>query len=254
MPFPVRPRRPAELSKHSSPTRSAPCAISRCARHLGGKGRAAHRRLMVSGGRAAVTCPTSRREFGKMGLLGMHLEGTAAPACRPDACGIASRRLEATGLRPAVLRLGPGVLLAMFAIHRRSAPRGQKQEWLPRMAAGECHRHQLRPGEARPRPDPASMTARARRDGDDWILERHAVMWVTNGSVAAVAVVWAHRPSDGVRGFVVPYRRGYSAHRPVKPQDAAALASVTKRAGAGRRPPPRPRPSSPGRACVPERR
>ena len=90
--------------------------------------------------------------------------------------------------------------LAMFAIHRWGSEE-QKQEWLPRMAAGEaigCF------GLTEPDAgsDPGSMRTRARRDGEDWILHGQK-MWITNGSVAEVAVVWA-RTDDGIRGFLVP--------------------------------------------------
>ena len=90
--------------------------------------------------------------------------------------------------------------LAMFAIWRWGSEE-QKQEWLPRMAAGEaigCF------GLTEPDAgsDPGSMRTRARRDGDDWILHGQK-MWITNGSVADVAVVWA-QTDEGVRGFLVP--------------------------------------------------
>src|SRR6201996_8040908 len=90
--------------------------------------------------------------------------------------------------------------LAMYAIWRWGSEE-QKQEWLPRMAAGEaigCF------GLTEPDAgsDPGSMRTRARRDGDDWIISGQK-MWITNGSIADVAVVWA-QTDDGVRGFVVP--------------------------------------------------
>jgi glutaryl-CoA dehydrogenase len=90
--------------------------------------------------------------------------------------------------------------LAMYAIWRWGSEE-QKQEWLPRMAAGEaigCF------GLTEPDAgsDPGSMRTRARRDGSDWILHGQK-MWITNGSAAAVAVVWA-QTDDGVRGFLVP--------------------------------------------------
>jgi glutaryl-CoA dehydrogenase len=94
----------------------------------------------------------------------------------------------------------------MFAIHRWGSEE-QKQQWLPRMAAGEaigCF------GLTEPDhgSDPASMRTRARRDGDDWVLSG-SKMWITNGSVADVAVVWAQVDEGGdgtsvIRGFVVP--------------------------------------------------
>jgi glutaryl-CoA dehydrogenase len=88
----------------------------------------------------------------------------------------------------------------MYAIHRFGSEE-HKQQWLPRMAAGEvigCF------GLTEPDhgSDPASMRTRARRDGDDWVLDG-AKMWITNGSIADVAVVWA-QTDDGIRGFVVP--------------------------------------------------
>jgi glutaryl-CoA dehydrogenase len=88
----------------------------------------------------------------------------------------------------------------MYAIWRWGSEE-QKQEWLPRMAAGEaigCF------GLTEPDSgsDPGSMRTRARRDGEDWILHGQK-MWITNGSVSDVAVVWA-QTDDGVRGFLVP--------------------------------------------------
>src|SRR5690349_19067542 len=96
----------------------------------------------------------------------------------------------------------------MFAIYRWGSEE-QKQEWLPRMAAGEvigCF------GLTEPDAgsDPGAMRTRARRDGDDWVLDG-GKMWITNGTLAHVAVVWA-RTDDGIRGFVVPTESpGFSA-------------------------------------------
>ncbi|GAA2312171.1 acyl-CoA dehydrogenase family protein [Streptomyces kunmingensis] len=165
--------------------------------------------------------PELAREFGKMGLLGMHLEGYGCAGMSARAYGIACRELEATdsGLRSFVSVQGS---LAMFAIHRFGSEE-QKQEWLPRMAAGEaigCF------GLTEPDhgSDPASMTTRARRDGADWVLDGRK-MWITNGSVAAVAVVWA-QTEDGVRGFVVPTGTpGFSA--PLIKHKMSLRASVT---------------------------
>ncbi|MEU6847081.1 acyl-CoA dehydrogenase family protein [Streptomyces sp. NPDC046716] len=165
--------------------------------------------------------PELAREFGKMGLLGMHLEGYGCAGTSARAYGIACRELEATdsGLRSFVSVQGS---LAMFAIHRFGSEE-QKQEWLPKMAAGEaigCF------GLTEPDhgSDPASMTTRARRDGEDWILDGRK-MWITNGSVAAVAVVWA-QTEDGVRGFVVPTDSpGFSA--PLIKHKMSLRASVT---------------------------
>src|SRR3954470_22605896 len=139
------------------------------------------------------------RELGGLGLLGMHLEGYGCAGASATAYGLACMELEAgdSGVRSLVSVQGS---LAMFAIHRWGSEE-HKREWLPRMAAGEalgCF------GLTEPDSgsDPGSMRTRARRDGSDWILHGQK-MWITNGSVAEVAVVWA-RTDDGIRGFVVP--------------------------------------------------
>jgi glutaryl-CoA dehydrogenase len=138
-------------------------------------------------------------ELGQLGVLGMHLEGYGCAGASATAYGLACLELEAgdSGIRSLVSVQGS---LAMFAIWRWGSEE-QKQEWLPRMAAGEaigCF------GLTEPDAgsDPGSMRTRARRDGDDWILQGQK-MWITNGSVADVAVVWAHT-DDGVCGFLVP--------------------------------------------------
>ncbi|GAB3732706.1 acyl-CoA dehydrogenase family protein [Amycolatopsis oliviviridis] len=137
--------------------------------------------------------------FGQLGLLGMHLEGYGCAGTSAVAYGIACRELEAvdSGLRSFVSVQGS---LAMYAIHKWGTEE-QKQEWLPRMASGEalgCF------GLTEPDAgsDPGGMRTRARRDGSDWVLSG-SKMWITNGTVADVAVVWA-QTDEGVRGFVVP--------------------------------------------------
>ncbi len=138
-------------------------------------------------------------QLGKLGVLGMHLDGYGCAGASGTAYGLACLELEAgdSGVRSLVSVQGS---LAMFAIHRWGSEE-QKQEWLPRMAAGEaigCF------GLTEPDAgsDPGAMRTRARRDGDDWVLHGQK-MWITNGSVADVAVVWA-ATDDGVRGFLVP--------------------------------------------------
>ncbi|MBB3045694.1 acyl-CoA dehydrogenase family protein [Nocardioides soli] len=138
-------------------------------------------------------------ELGELGVLGMHLEGYGCAGMSATAYGLACLELEAvdSGIRSLVSVQGS---LAMFAIHRWGSEE-QKQEWLPRMAAGRalgCF------GLTEPDAgsDPGSMRTRARRDGADWVLDGRK-MWITNGSVADVAIVWA-RTDEGVRGFVVP--------------------------------------------------
>jgi glutaryl-CoA dehydrogenase len=139
------------------------------------------------------------QELGKLGVLGMHLEGYGCAGASATAYGLACLELEAgdSGVRSLVSVQGS---LAMFAIHRWGSEE-QKLQWLPRMAAGEalgCF------GLTEPDAgsDPGAMRTRARRDGDDWVLHGQK-MWITNGSVADVAVVWA-RTDDGIRGFLVP--------------------------------------------------
>lgn len=139
------------------------------------------------------------KDLGGVGLLGMHLEGYGCAGMSATSYGLACLELEAvdSGIRSLVSVQGS---LAMFAIHRFGSEE-QKQEWLPRMAAGEavgCF------GLTEPDfgSNPAGMRTAARRDGADWVL-RGTKMWITNGSIADVAVVWA-RTDDGVRGFVVP--------------------------------------------------
>jgi glutaryl-CoA dehydrogenase len=139
------------------------------------------------------------RELGQIGVLGMHLEGYGCAGASATAYGLTCLELEAgdSGIRSLVSVQGS---LAMFAIWRWGSEE-QKQEWLPKMAAGEaigCF------GLTEPDAgsDPASMRTRARRDGSDWVLHGQK-MWITNGSVADVAVVWA-RTDDGIRGFLVP--------------------------------------------------
>ncbi len=139
------------------------------------------------------------REFGKLGLLGMHLTGYGCAGASAVAYGLACLELEAgdSGVRSLVSVQGS---LAMYAIWRYGSAE-QKQRWLPAMAHGEaigCF------GLTEPDhgSDPASMATRARRDGDDWVLHG-TKMWITNASVADVAVIWA-RTDEGVRGFAVP--------------------------------------------------
>jgi glutaryl-CoA dehydrogenase len=138
-------------------------------------------------------------ELGALNVLGMHLEGYGCAGASGTAYGLACMELEAgdSGIRSLVSVQGS---LAMYAIWRWGSEE-QKQEWLPRMAAGEalgCF------GLTEPDAgsDPGSMRTRARRDGDDWIISGQK-MWITNGSASAVAVVWA-QTDEGVRGFVVP--------------------------------------------------
>lgn len=142
-------------------------------------------------------------ELGELGVLGMHLEGYGCPGRSAVEYGLAAMELEAgdSGVRTFVSVQGS---LAMTAIHKWGSE-DQKQEWLPRMAAGELI-GAFALTEPTAGSDPASMKTFARRDGsgDDagWILDG-AKRWIGLASVAGVLVVWA-MTDDGVRGFLVP--------------------------------------------------
>ena len=161
------------------------------------------------------------RTLGSAGLLGMHLDGYGCAGTSATAYGLACLELEAgdSGVRSLVSVQGS---LAMYAI-RAYGSEEQKAQWLPRMATGEaigCF------GLTEPDfgSNPAGMRTRARRDGADWVLDGTKT-WITNGSVAEVAVVWAGT-DDGVRGFVVPTRTpGFSAT--TIPRKMSLRASVT---------------------------
>jgi glutaryl-CoA dehydrogenase len=146
------------------------------------------------------TIPTNLAlELGKLGVLGMHLEGYGCAGTSATAYGLACMELEAgdSGIRSLVSVQGS---LAMYAIHKWGSEE-QKNEWLPRMAQGEvigC----FGLTESDSGSDPGSMRTRARRDGSDWIINGQK-MWITNGSVAGVAVVWC-TTDEGVRGFLIP--------------------------------------------------
>jgi glutaryl-CoA dehydrogenase len=138
-------------------------------------------------------------ELGQLGLLGMHLSGYGSAGMGAVSYGVACRELEAadSGLRSMVSVQGS---LAMFPIWKYGSDE-QKDEWLPRMAAGQaigCF------GLTEPDhgSDPGSMSTYAKRNGSDWILSG-SKMWITNGGIADIAVVWAST-DDGIRGFLVP--------------------------------------------------
>jgi glutaryl-CoA dehydrogenase len=138
-------------------------------------------------------------EIGRIGLFGMHLDGYGLPGASAVAYGIACMELEAgdSGVRSLVSVQGS---LAMFAIWRWGTEE-QKERWLPAMHTGEaigCF------GLTEPDAgsDPGAMRTHARRDGSDWILNG-AKMWITNGTVADVSVVWAHTDDGAINGFLV---------------------------------------------------
>jgi glutaryl-CoA dehydrogenase len=148
------------------------------------------------------------RGLGGLGVLGMHLHGYGCAGTNAVSYGLACLELEAvdSGLRSLVSVQGS---LAMFALHRHGSDE-QRERWLPGMAAGEligCF------GLTEPDygSNPSGMRTSARRDGKDWVISG-TKMWITNGHVADVAIVWA-QTDDGIRGFVVPTDApGFAAH------------------------------------------
>ena len=148
------------------------------------------------------------RQLGELGLLGMHLQGYGCAGASAVAYGIACMELEAgdAGVRSFASVQGS---LAMYAIYRWGDD-AQKDAWLPRMSAGEaigCF------GLTEPDfgSNPGGMRTFARRDGSDWVLNG-TKMWITNGSIADVAIVWANT-DDGIRGFIVPTKtKGFAAN------------------------------------------
>lgn len=137
--------------------------------------------------------------FGDAGLLGMHLEGYGCAGTTATAYGLAAMELEAgdSGIRSMVSVQGS---LAMYAIHRFGSDE-QRERWLPGMAKGSligC----FGLTEADAGSNPSAMRTRAHRDDANWVLNG-SKMWITNGSVADVAIIWA-QTDDGIRGFLVP--------------------------------------------------
>ena len=158
-------------------------------------------------------------EMGKVGLLGMHLEGYGCAGTSATAYGLACLELEAgdSGVRSLVSVQGS---LAMYAIWKHGSSE-QKDAWLPRMATGEaigCF------GLTEPDAgsDPASMRTRARQDGTDWVLNG-SKMWITNGSIADVAVVWAQTGVTSTAGSAASWCR------PTRPASARRRSSASSR-------------------------
>lgn len=161
------------------------------------------------------------REMGRLGLLGMHLEGYGCAGASAVAYGVAAEEVE---YGDAALRSSLSVQgsLSMFPIWQYGSEE-QKQRWLPGMAKGDligC----FGLTEADAGSDPGSMRTFARRDGDDWVLNG-SKMWITNGSIADVAIVWA-ATDEGIRGFLVEKDMpGFSA--PAIHKKMSLRASVT---------------------------
>jgi glutaryl-CoA dehydrogenase len=139
------------------------------------------------------------KEFGSLGVMGMHLDGYGCAGTNAVSYGLACMELEAgdSGFRSFVSVQGS---LSMYSIHRFGSEE-QKQQWLPRLASGDaigC----FGLTEADFGSNPAGMRTRARRDGADWVING-TKMWITNGNLADVATIWA-QTDEGIRGFLVP--------------------------------------------------
>ena len=176
--------------------------------------------IVIDAWRAGALPAELGGELGELGLLGMHLQGYGCAGTSATAYGLACLELEAgdSGLRSFVSVQGS---LAMFAIHAFGSEQ-QKERWLGPMAAGEvigCF------GLTEPDAgsDPSAMRTTARRDGDGWVLNG-TKMWITNGSRAGVAVVWA-KTDQGIRGFLVP--AGTDGFRAIDVKDKLSLVAST---------------------------
>ncbi len=161
------------------------------------------------------------KEMAGLGLFGMHLEGYGCAGTSNVAYGLACTELEYgdSGVRSFMSVQGS---LSMFPIWKFGSEE-QKETWLPQMAAGDvigC----FGLTEADSGSDPSSMRTNARQDGSDWILNG-SKMWITNGTIADIAIVWA-KTDGGLRGFIVPTDSpGFEAHTIKK--KASLRASVT---------------------------
>jgi glutaryl-CoA dehydrogenase len=161
------------------------------------------------------------KEMASLGLFGMHLEGYGCAGTSNVAYGLACTELEFgdSGVRSFMSVQGS---LSMFPIWNFGSEE-QKETWLPQMAAGDvigC----FGLTEADSGSDPGSMRTNARRDGSDWILNG-SKMWITNGTIADIAIVWA-TTDEGLRGFIVPTDApGFESHAIKK--KASLRASVT---------------------------
>lgn len=137
-------------------------------------------------------------EIAALGLLGSSIDGYDCAGLNAVCYGLICQELERgdSGIRSFVSVQSS---LCMYPIHAFGTE-AQKDRWLPAMARGEaigCF------GLTEPHggSDPSNMKTHAKKDRDDWIING-AKMWITNGSIADVAVVWA-QTDDGIRGFLV---------------------------------------------------
>ena len=161
------------------------------------------------------------KSLGSLGVLGMHLKNYGCAGTDAMSYGLACMELEAvdSGLRSLVSVQGS---LAMFAIYKFGSE-AQKQEWLPKMAKGEvigC----FGLTEADHGSNPSGMTTFAKKNGSDWVING-SKMWITNGSVADVAIIWA-QTDEGIRGFCIPTKTAGLVINPIK-HKLSLRASIT---------------------------
>ena len=161
------------------------------------------------------------KALGGIGLLGMHLKNYGCAGTDAMSYGLACLELEAvdSGLRSLVSVQGS---LAMFAIYKFGSEE-QKQEWLPKLAKGDaigC----FGLTEADHGSNPSGMTTYAKRSGSDWVING-SKMWITNGGVADVAIIWA-QTDEGIRGFCVPTKTAGLVVNPIK-HKLSLRASIT---------------------------
>jgi glutaryl-CoA dehydrogenase len=146
-------------------------------------------------------------ELAELGLLGSSIEGYGCAGLNGVSYGLICQELERgdSGVRSFVSVQSSLCMYPIYAFGSES----QKQQYLPRMARGEiigCF------GLTEPHggSDPANMKTHAKRDGTDWVING-AKMWITNGAIADLCVVWA-QTDDGIRGFIVERgTRGFAA-------------------------------------------
>ncbi len=137
-------------------------------------------------------------EFAELGLLGSSIEGYGCAGLNSVAYGLICQELERcdSGIRSFVSVQSS---LCMYPIYAYGSEE-QRQRWLPDMAAGKvigCFGLTESHGGS----DPMNMNTWAKKDGDDWIING-SKMWITNGTIADIAIVWAHT-DEGVRGFIL---------------------------------------------------
>ena len=138
------------------------------------------------------------KPLAELGVLGSSIDGYGCPGMNAIIYGLICKEMEKgdSGMRSFVSVQSSLVMYPIYAFGSEE----QKQEWLPKLASAEaigCFGLTESQGGS----DPANMNTHAKKDGDDWVING-SKMWITNGSIADVAIIWAHT-DDGVRGFIV---------------------------------------------------